>query len=310
MSEPGPSALPPTGGVVVAVDVGGTTMKGSLVDPAYGLVRSLRRVTPTGDPTGEPLLAALGELIDELSVGTDVQALGVVVPGVVDEATGTALWSENIGFRDLALRDRLIERHALPVAVGHDVRAGALAEQRLGAGRGVDTMVFVPLGTGIAAGLVLQGRTYAAHGWAGEIGHADVGHGEPCVCGGTGCLEAISSASAIARRYAAATGTRVDGAHEVAQRVEAGDSAAVRVWDEAVEALSLSFQWLAAVLAPEVIVVGGGLAQSGELLMGPLRTSLDARLTFHRRPRLVCAELGADAGCLGAALLARESMAG
>ncbi len=293
---------------VVAVDVGGTAMKAALVGPDHTVVRTLRRPTPTGDPTGTAILDAVLEVVQELRAGAEVSAIGVVVPGVVDDAAGVAVWSENLGFRDLPVRDVLQDRFGLPVGFSHDVRAGALAEWRLGAGRGAASMAFVALGTGIAAGLVLDGRPYSSQGWAGEIGHADVGHGEPCVCGGTGCLEAVASAGAIARRYSAATGTLVPGAREVADQLRAGDPVAERVWGEAVDALALSFHWLVAVVAPEVIVVGGGLAESGDLLMAPLRDRLEARLSFHRRPRVVRAALGDDAGCLGAAILAREQV--
>src|SRR5579875_1692840 len=193
-----------------------------------------------------------------------------------------------------------------PVAFGHHARA--LAELRLGAlsGRsGAVDAAFVPIGTGVAAALVLGGRLHAAGGLAGEIGHVDVGHGEPCVCGHTGCLEAVASAAAIARRYEARTG-RAAGSGQVARLVAAGDPEAVAVWDDAIAGLVIALRWLAAVVAPEIIVIGGGLAQAGPALLDPLQARLDAALTYQRRPRLVPARLGADAGALGAALLAAD----
>src|SRR5439155_20962935 len=128
--------------------------------------------------------------------------------------------------------------------------------------------------------------------------------GPLCGCGQRGCLEAIGSAGAIARRYSERTGTLVSGALEVATRMQGGDAAAQQVWDEAIGALATALTMAVVLLAPEVIVIGGGLAESGDVLFGPLRTELDSRLTFHRRPEIVAAALGDNAGCTGAGLLA------
>jgi glucokinase len=196
----------------------------------------------------------------------------------------------------------------LPVGFGHDVRAGALAEWRLGAGRGLEDLVFVPVGTGVSAGIVLQGRLITGGGYAGEIGHLDVGHGEPCACGGRGCVEALASAAAIARRYAAVSGRPVAGAREVAERMVGGDPAARRVWDDATDALALALAWTSVVLAPQAIILGGGLARSGSLLLEPLAQALGRHLGVVRRPRLLPAALADDAGFLGAALLAWEAL--
>jgi glucokinase len=237
-----------------------------------------------------------------------VRAVGVVVPGIVDERRGLAVHSENVGWRNLPVRS-LVERAAgLPVGFGHDVRAGTLAEWRLGAGRGLQDLVFVPIGTGVSAGIIARGTLIGGDGYAGEIGHVDVGHGEPCACGGRGCVEAIASAAAIARRYAAASGQPVAGARDVAERLAAGDPAARRVWTEATDALALALAWTSAVLAPQAIVLGGGLARSGSLLFEPVGQALDRHLGMARRPRLVPATLEDEAGFLGAALLAWEAL--
>ena len=235
-------------------------------------------------------------------------AVGVVVPGIVDERRGLAVYSENVGWRNLPVRS-LVERAAgLPVGFGHDVRAGTLAEWRLGAGRGFEDLVFVPIGTGVSAGIVVQGRLISGGGYAGEIGHVDVGHGESCPCGGRGCVEALASAAAIARRYAAVSGRPVAGAREVAERMVAGDPTARRIWNEATEALALALAWTSAVLAPQAIVLGGGLARSGSLLFEPLGQALGRHLGVVRRPQLVPASLQDDAGFLGAALLAWDAL--
>jgi glucokinase len=283
---------------VAGVDVGGTRIKSGVLRDGR-LLGTTERPTPR-DP--DEIVAAIADAVAALA-DHHPQAVGVVVPGVVDTARGVAVWSENLGWRDVPFRDAVAARTGLPVAFGHDVRAGALAEARLGAGTGRRDVVFLPLGTGIAAGLVLDGVLLDRDRPTGEIGHVDVGHGEPCVCGRTGCLEAIAPAAANARRYAARSG-RAATAAEIAGLVVAGDADAAVVWQEAIDALTFALAWLAGVVAPEVVVVGGGLARAGDLLLAPLRTGLKARLTFQYEPELVPAALGDLAGCVGAGLLA------
>ncbi|MGW1682428.1 ROK family protein [Saccharopolyspora sp. NPDC002376] len=295
----------------IAVDVGGTEMKAALVavgpDRAEPL-RWLRRPTPRGEDTAQLVVTAVAELVAELRVDAQVDAVGVVVPGAVDEARGIGVYSANLGWSDAPLRDMLAERIDLPVSLGHDVRAGGLAEARLGAARGMRDVAVLPIGTGIAAALLFDGQLYAGGGFAGEIGHVDIGHGEPCGCGRTGCVEALASSAAVARRYLARTGVERTSA-EVASAVRAGDPDAQAVWAEAVDALAKGLLVLVTVAAPECIVLGGGFAQAGDLLTEPLRERLDAMLAaYHRRPHLELAELGDTAGCLGAALLATEGL--
>ena len=297
---------------MVALDVGGTTVKGGLVDHDGSVMARLRRPTPPHDNGPGEVLATILATIDELAgagpAGAGVRAVGLVVTGIVDERRGMAVHSENVGWRDVPVRSLVERATGLPVGFGHDVRAGALAEWRLGAGRGLEDLVFVPVGTGVSAGIVVQGRLITGGGYAGEIGHLDVGHGEPCACGGRGCVEALASAAAITRRYAAVSGRPVAGAREVAERMVAGDPAARRVWDDATDALALALAWTSVVLAPQAIILGGGLARSGSLLLEPLAQALGRHLGVVRRPRLLPAALADDAGLLGAALLAWEAL--
>ncbi|MFG1889553.1 ROK family protein [Micromonospora sp. NPDC049051] len=241
--------------------------------------------------------------------GFDPVAVGIAVPGVIDEARGIAVWSANLGFRDVPLRDLARERLGLPAALGHDVRAGGLAEARLGAGRDVAHVLFVAIGTGIAAAHVVDGTARTgAHGAAGEIGHIQVRPGGPrCGCGRPGCLEAVASASAIGRRYSDLAGVTATAA-EVADRAAAGEPLAADVWREAVEALADGLATGQALYDVQAVVLGGGLARAGARLLDPLRAALHERMTFHREPRLVAAALGDEAGCLGAALLALDSL--
>ncbi|MEV0152691.1 ROK family protein [Micromonospora sp. NPDC050686] len=322
-----------SGDVVVALDVGGTGMKCALVRPDGTVAHAERHATDAGRGpdavVGTVLDVAEGLADTAHAAGLTPVACGVVVPGVVDEGTGTAVWSANVGFRDVPLRRLVAARLGLPAVLGHDVRAGGLAEARLGAGRGAAHVLFVAIGTGIAATHVVDGRAATgAHGAAGEIGHILVRpDGPACGCGRPGCLEAVASAAAVARRYAhlagtpqptgpdgspafdgagAAAGGRLSAA-DVAALAAAGDPLAGRVWRESVEALADGLATGQALFDVATMVLGGGLARAGSLLFDPLRAALRDRLTFHREPRLVPAALGDQAGCLGAALLALDA---
>ncbi len=300
-------------GVVVALDVGGTGMKCALVR-TDGTVHHAER-HPTGAARGpdavvDTILDVAVGLVDRARAdGLTPVAAGCAVPGVIDEASGTAVWSANVGFRDVPLRTLLADKLGVPAALGHDVRVGGLAEARLGAGRGHRHVLFVAIGTGIAAAHVIDGHAFAgAHGAAGEIGHVVVRPGGPCCgCGSRGCLESIASASAIGRRYAELSGV-AGSAADVAARAAAGEDLATGVWQEAVQALADGLLTAQALYDADVFVVGGGLSEAGEALLAPLRAALDARVTFHRLPAVVRAGLGDEAGCLGSALLALDSL--
>ena len=299
------------GEAVLAFDVGGTNTKSAVVDRS-GRVLGLRR-TPTprsgDDPAGAVVssLAALAREQRELVPDVRPVAAGVSVPGLVDESAGVGIFASNLGWRNAPLRDIAERELGLPVAFGHDARAASDAEYRLGAAKGYGDVVVLTIGTGIAGGLVLGGRPYTGGGFAGELGHAlSDPQGERCACGSIGCLETISSAGAIARRYRAASGIAVPGALEVLAAAAAGDVDAVRIWDDALRALAEQLARLVAILAPEAVVIGGGLAQAGPALFEPLGERLDSLLSFHRRPALVRARLGDDAGLLGTALAARD----
>ncbi|MGW6690551.1 ROK family protein [Streptomyces sp. NPDC054961] len=297
---------------VIALDVGGTSMKGALIDRTMRPLTTLRGATPRHqgpEVTVDAITRLLHDLASEaVGIGAEPVAAGVVVPGIVDEPGQRAVHSVNLGWRDLPLAAVLTDVTGLPVRIGHDVRAGGMAESRLGAARGIDDALFVAIGTGISAALLIGGRPMRAGGYAGELGHLTVAPGaEQCACGRRGCLEAVASARAIAAAYTARSGRQVEGAEEVSALVARSDPDARRVWERAVEALAEAFAACAAVLAPEVIVVGGGLSRAGGLLLDPLRVALDRRLSCQRRPKLVRAALGAQSGCLGAGLLGWEA---
>ncbi|MGW2377225.1 MULTISPECIES: ROK family protein [Kitasatospora] len=292
---------------VIALDVGGTYVKGGVVGED-GVLRGRDRWF-TGAERGPD--AVLGTVLAAARVLADRHrpaAAGIAVPGIVDEAAGTAILAANLGWRRLPVRDWLAEELGLPVALGHDVRAGGLAEARVGAGRGSRDFLFVPVGTGIAAALMSDGQAVTgSHVRAGELGHLVVRPGgRPCPCGGRGCLETVASAAAVARRYTAATGEGGVTAKDVGERAAAGDQAALTVWNEAIEALADALAAAVTLLDPERIVIGGGLARAGDPYFTPLRAALAERLTFQTVPRIVPAELGHEAGCHGAALLGHD----
>jgi glucokinase len=300
------------GGVaVLGVDVGGTVIKSLASRRDREVV--LRDRTPT--LAGEGPEAVISRIADwcaglaaktSAATGSPPAALGLAVPGVVDEAAGVARFAANIGWHDVPLRELLSDRLGLPVALVHDVRSAGLAERVVGAGRGSRDFLLVQIGTGIAGALVLDGLPYAgAHGLGGELGHLTVDPaGAACGCGGRGCLETIASASAVARRYRQLSGCPGVSAAEVAERAAAGEAAAVQAWDEAVAALAAALAWYQGVLDPGLVVLGGGLASAGQILLGPLRDKLAASLSFQRMPDIAVSPLGEEAACHGAALAA------
>ncbi|MFI9236020.1 ROK family protein [Streptomyces sp. NPDC053079] len=320
---------------VIALDVGGTAIKAALIGPDHALLHETRR--PTGRTEGpDAVVTGILELAAELRdlglrrFGEPASAAGVAVPGIVDADRGIAVYAANLGWRDVPLRDLLSRRLGTgsgtesgpetgtgsaptPVAVGHDVRTGGLAEGRIGAGRGADRFLFVPLGTGIAGAIGIDGRIEeGAHGYAGEIGHIAVRPGPDapeCGCGGRGCLETIASASAVGRAWAAASGDPAADAADCARAVEAGDPRARAVWQHAVDALADGLVMGLTLLDPRTLIIGGGLAEAGDTLFAPLRAAVARRVTFQKLPLIVPAALGDTAGCLGAGLLAWDLLA-
>ncbi|MGW5429472.1 ROK family protein [Streptomyces sp. NPDC004059] len=288
-------------------------MKAALVGDDGELLHRARRAT--GRERGpDAVIATILDFAAELHAygveryGEAAAAAGIAVPGIVDEQRGIASYAANLGWRDVPLRALLTQRLGIPVALGHDVRTGGLAEGRIGAGKGADRFLFVPLGTGIAGAIGIDGRVEAgAHGFAGEIGHVVVRPGGiACPCGQRGCLERYASASAVSEAWAAAGGAPDADAADCAKAVVSGDPNAVRVWREAVDALADGLVAALTLLDPRTLIIGGGLAEAGEVLFQPLRDAVRRRVTFQKLPAIVPAALGDTAGCLGAGLLARD----
>ncbi len=309
---------------VIAVDLGGTKLAAGLVDPT-GAVAG-RVVEPTDLEGEEALLAQLDRVIGEL-VDDAPAALGVGVPSTIDQRTGSAVASVNIPLADVDLRTRLSQRFGLPVLIENDGNAAAVAEHRLGAGRGAGYVVMLTLGTGVGGGLILGDRLYrGAVGAAAELGHITLDlDGPACqgTCPGRGHLEAMASglaADKLARRAAAerpegdlgraaAAGREVD-TRLLVELAEAGAGDAREVLDHIGFHLGIGISDLVNVFNPERVVVGGGFAEAGELLLAPARQVVAERALLPAREvvEVVEAELGADAGLIGAALVAFDAL--
>ena len=293
---------------IVAVDVGGTLTKIAYADRAGSLTGSARLKTQLIDGGAglvSWLAATIGDWVGRRP-GARCLGYGVVVPGIVDAVSGTVRAAPNVDWVDVPLRDRLTELTGLPGVVAHDVRSGGLAEWRLGSGVGAENLLFLSLGTGIAGAVVVDGRMLEAGGYAGEIGHTRVAAAENarCACGQIGCLETLASAAGVARTYQRLTGSaeRID-AQLVADRARAGDARARQAFELATVALTEALISYVTLLGPELIVIGGGLSGAADLFLPQLGDAMARTMSFQRRPRIVPATLGADAGVIGAGLV-------
>ncbi len=297
-------------GCVIGLDVGGTVLKAVVVGPDGEVTHRQRQPTMAAegpDALLDRVVSMLSAMCGDLDRdGTPVTAVGLAVPGLVDETAGVVRFAANLGLKDVQVTSIVSQRLGVPAYLGHDVRSGALAEGVLGAACGVQDFLFLPVGTGIAAAVVLGGRVQVGtSGGAGEIGHLVVeADGPPCRCGARGCLETLASASALARRYRELVpGPPLD-ADVVAGLAASGDPSAAAVWSSVVDVLGRALAYAQSLLDLDLVVVGGGLANAGNLL-GDLGVVVASHLPWQKSPRLAKAALGDAAGSLGAALVAR-----
>jgi len=298
----------PTGPVVVAVDVGGTSMKAGVLGPTG--CHELRRVATRRERGPDAVIATIGETITALDrwcadAGLAVVGAGVAVPGIVDDAAGIAEASVTLGWRDAPIRELVDPQRGYPVALTHDVRAGGLAEATFGAGRDCDPSLFVPIGTGLAAALTIGGALHvgATH-QAGEIGQVLV---DAPATGAESAqrvtLERVASAQAIADRHRRATGEDLRPA-DVLARAAAGDEVAAAVVDEALRSLAAVLATVVTTLDPAVVVLGGGLTSDRTVLAEGVAAALDDALGWRPPPPVRVARFSADAGFVGTALVA------
>ena len=299
--------------LVIGVDVGGTTIKAALFD-SDGL-EYFRGDRPTPRHLGPDAVITttidvIAELRAQIPEAARVRAVGLVVPGLVDAQQGIAVYAANLGWRLLPLRQIVAEAVGLPVILDHDVRAAGLAELELGAGRGLQEVLFVALGTGVAAAVITRGQVAAgATGRAGELGHLPVfPDGEWCACGQRGCTETYASAAALSRRYAAASGISDVPAEDVISRAASGDPLADKIFNDAITALGRALVIYVLLMDPELILIGGGMGASGASLLGPLTRAVQAGLAWRPAPVILNGMFAGDAGRRGAGLLAWHAL--
>lgn len=294
---------------ILAVDIGGTTIKGAVFAAGREMVGDYTAPTFSSSSSAfDTVVTVVSELVAASErLGLNPAAIGLGTPGLVDKNRRVVRYAANLQWRDLPLAQRLEERYGLPVVIDHDSRTAARAEIALR--DAAQDFVFIPIGTGISAATVIGGDVVnGAGGMAGELGHMPViAGGEDCSCGQVGCLEVYASAAGILTRYRAAGGSHAQDAAGVA-RLVGSDPLADQVWSEAVAALATAVTTVTALLDPAEVVLGGGLAAAGPVLLTPLRGRVADMLAWRKPPVMTLSAAGPRAGLLGAALLATHSL--
>jgi glucokinase len=312
-------------GLAIGVDIGGTKVAAGVVDADGRILARLRRDTPAQDPAKTEDVIA--DCIRDLATDHEVEAAGLGAAGFVDAARSTVLFAPNLAWRNESLRAAVEQRTGLPVVVENDANAAAWGETRFGAGHGQRFTVTVTVGTGLGGGVVLGGELIrGAFGAAAEVGHLSiVPDGRPCGCGNAGCWEQYASGRALvtearerATRSPASASLLLELAGGQADAITgpmvtmgavAGDPVALESFQAVGTWLGHGMAALAAILDPRVFIIGGGVSEAGELLVRPARETFQTNLTAraHRPTAAVrVAQLGQDAGLIGAADLARR----
>jgi len=313
-------------GLTIGVDIGGTKVAGGVVDESGAILARARIDTPAKD--AEAAEDAIVSVVEQLRGDFDIEAVGLGIAGFVDEARSRVYFSPNLpDWHNEPVRDDVSRRVGLPVVVENDANAAAWGENRFGAGREETNLVCVTVGTGIGGGIVIDDELYRGRfGIGGEIGHMQVlADGRLCGCGQRGCWEQYASGNALVRdareraaesrseaavllRMGDGTPEMITGRH-VTEAARLGDPVARAAFATVGRWLGQGLADLVAVLDPGRFVLGGGVSEAGDLVLRPAREGFESRLTGHQvRPiaQVVLAELGNDAGLVGAADLARR----
>ena len=310
--------------LTIGVDIGGTKVLGGVVDEDGIVVATARRDTPADTNV---LLDRIVEVITELSATHAVDAVGIGAAGWIDSDRSTVLYAPNLAWREEPLRDEVQSRTKVPVVVENDANVAAWAEFRYGAAKDAsDSMVMFTIGTGIGGGIVLGGQIVrGAHGIAAELGHVlAVPDGHPCGCGARGCVEQYASGNALtrfAREAAVADPKRAANLLSeaggdpakltgpmVTDAAKAGDPVGLDAFDQAGFWLGQALADMVQVFDPQILVVGGGVIEAGDLLLAPARAACCERLAARGKfpsAEIVAASMGNTAGLVGAADLAR-----
>ncbi len=312
-------------GLTVGIDIGGTKIAGGVVDDDGNILDQQRRETPSRGPSA--VVKATAELVLEFKQQHDIEAVGVGVAGFVDAKRSKVLTAPNLGWKNEPLRQGIEAEVHLPVVVENDANAAAWAEFRYGAGVGHHHMVCVTVGTGIGGGIVIAGNLYrGSHGIAAEMGHmcVEVG-GRLCGCGNRGCWEQYASGNALVREARMLAAERRDEADillalgdgtpegvsgkDITEAAKEGDVVALAAFDSVARWLGMGMADVWALLDPGVFVIGGGVSEADELLLGATKRAFKQARTGGDSlpmPDIYLAKLGNDAGLVGAADLARH----
>jgi glucokinase len=313
-------------GEIIGVDLGGTKMLLGVLDPDSKVLWESREAS-TGQTEDELVELLIREIGEAHAARPEVAGVGLGIPATINHDKGIAVSAVNLPLEDVPVRDLVRERTGLPAFVDNDATVAALAEHLYGAARGAENAVMLTIGTGIGGGLILGGEIYRGSTGAGaELGHTVIeADGPPCQgnCPGRGCVETLASGTALGREGRAAAerepdsaigamlaeGETIDG-KVVTEAALGGDPTARGVFDLIGSRLGVALTSFANIFEPEVFVIGGGVIAAGDLLLDPARRVLAERaLPPMKRIPVVAAELGADAGMIGAAAMARIELA-
>lgn len=311
----------------IGIDVGGTNVKIALVDDNGKIIYS--NSVPTYAKMGyeytvNNIKQAIKDLMKETNTTpSDIEGIGFDFPGQVDCKTGVVKLAPNIpGWVNVPIAQMIEDEFHIPTRIDNDVRCAALGELKFGAGKGCENFICITVGTGIGSGIVINGKVVrGATNAAGELGHIklQMNGGPICGCGDTGCLEAFASGPAIVamaqeyikggkstkfREMAAAEGGEIT-PYMVAKAAEEGDPVAKRIFEIVGEYIGIGLTSVINLLNPERVIIGGGVAESGELLLGPIRKTIKERamVVAGNAVEIVPAQLGNSAGVIGASML-------
>ena len=307
----------------VGIDLGGTFIKGGIVDENGNILcqdKTPTEVEKGGEQIAENIAALTNALLEKVGVAKEsVVGLGLGSPGMIDSKAGSVIFSANCGMKDFPLSEEVFKRTGLQVKIANDANVAALGEAKFGAAKGLENVVMITLGTGVGGGVVVNGQLMEGNKSAGaELGHAViVANGERCSCGRKGCMEAYSSATALIRDT-----KRAMQAHKDSKMWEIGDldkvtgktafdykdvdGYAKEVVENYIEKLAVGLTNFANIFRPEAIILGGGVCAQGDVLVKPLQALMDRDIfagELGPQVKILTATLGNSAGLLGAAAL-------
>jgi len=313
----------------IGIDLGGTKIKAGIVDEEGKIIK--KDSMPTGrtrksEEIVNDICLLIKKLMSDANLSAnDIYSVGIGSPGSLDRERGIIIANFNLGFRYVAMRDAIQKVVPVPVYIENDANCAAIAESIAGAAKGMDYAVLITIGTGIGGGIIINNKLYiGANGAAAELGHIVLKlNGEACTCGRKGCWEAYSSATALIRQTKAAAVKdpsskilelvngdldKID-AKTAFDAAKMGDETAIKVIDEYIDILADGLANIVNIFQPDIIAIGGGVSKEGENLLAPLREKMQGRTFFIgdlKNTQIVAAQMGNDAGIVGAALISRR----